>query len=578
MYLRLVVLCTLISSSVPAQPAPAVPGRRWLVSVGISNYPDRQKLPNASRDAAAVTRLLLAQHGFAQIGELLEPKARKADISEVLDGPLRSSVREADTVMFFFAGHGIQTVGGRPAIVTLDEGDAGVWPLEELLDKLNRLPAKDVIVVIDSCQAGVDIDQPIKRAERDAGRQLRTRQLITSASKDQNARDGGGRGNSLFVSRLLYGLETGRCDLDFDGVCTVSEAVTYVRKDIFEITNGDQVPGLRRFGSDSGGDVRFELSFRAAQMYTRLRDTDDDIALERFINNHPGTAYADEARLRLREIRIDKLRKNQLRVPDPGVYRGEYPGNRITSTKDGQVYAWIPPKQTGSPANDRADALQSGFWIGQTEVTVDAYNSFSPVLPRAPGYNPRWNRRDEPIVNVSWADAWRYCRWTGGKLPTEREWSYAAQADAADGSEYPWGKGFSFELANLAGRMKRNRDADTTPATGDTWDYTAPAMSFDTNGWQLKNVIGNVAEWTQPDLPESSPENVKTTAAPSAPTRVVARGGSFADPPNRVSLSTQWQVEPLADNRIGFRCVIVPDQTLTSGVTATIAEKKEGSP
>jgi formylglycine-generating enzyme required for sulfatase activity len=43
-----------------------------------------------------------------------------------------------------------------------------------------------------------------------------------------------------------------------------------------------------------------------------------------------------------------------------------------------------------------------------------------------------------PITAIDWYEAYAFCIWDGGFLPTQAEWEYAA-AGGADQREYPWG-------------------------------------------------------------------------------------------------------------------------------------------
>ena len=161
------------------------------------------------------------------------------------------------------------------------------------------------------------------------------------------------------------------------------------------------------------------------------------------------------------------------------------PGTVKLNPKDGMEYAWIPPGsfRMGCVPRDEACAddeaprhevtLSQGFWLGQTEVTVRAYKRFTNAMPKPPKFDPGWRHNDRPMVDVTWHEAARYCDWTGGRLPTEAEWEYAARG-GEDGLKYPWGRNASREDANYGmerccGEKKEGRDE---------WRYTSPVASF----------------------------------------------------------------------------------------------------
>ena len=48
----------------------------------------------------------------------------------------------------------------------------------------------------------------------------------------------------------------------------------------------------------------------------------------------------------------------------------------------------------------------------------------------------RYIHDEWPMVNVTWNEAEEYCRWRGGRLPTEAEWERAARGD--DDGAWPW--------------------------------------------------------------------------------------------------------------------------------------------
>jgi len=112
--------------------------------------------------------------------------------------------------------------------------------------------------------------------------------------------------------------------------------------------------------------------------------------------------------------------------------------------------------------------------------------------PEGPGSDWR-ERRDHPVVHVSWEDAAAFCRWSGTRLPTEAEWEYSARGGLA-GCRFPWG-----EELEPGGEHRMNVFQGSFPEDNECADGyagTAPVDAFPPNGYGLHNLTGNVWEWT----------------------------------------------------------------------------------
>ena len=194
--------------------------------------------------------------------------------------------------------------------------------------------------------------------------------------------------------------------------------------------------------------------------------------------------------------------------------------------------------------------LTHGFWIGHAEASVAAYALFAAAeeaaMPAPPPFNQDWRKRDHPIVRMKWSEADAYCRWAGGRLPTEAEWEYAARGGQAD-LKFPWGNRLTHEEANYCG-------------TGwqDAWDYTSPRRSFRPNRWGLYDMAGGVwewlADWYAGDYYEFSPP--QDPPGPGQGFERVVRGGSWFTTSRVLRGSDRFKVTPHSySHDIGFRCV-----------------------
>lgn len=136
-------------------------------------------------------------------------------------------------------------------------------------------------------------------------------------------------------------------------------------------------------------------------------------------------------------------------VPNAVVDNRPKKGDVKTNSKDGQRYAFIPAgsfQMSCSPGDGECNdylekpvhrvTISRGFWLGQTEVTVEAYRRYTTAtaesMPEETVLNPGWANGKIPMVNVDWDDAYGFCTWIGGRLPTEAQWEYAARAKTTD--------------------------------------------------------------------------------------------------------------------------------------------------
>ncbi len=135
-----------------------------------------------------------------------------------------------------------------------------------------------------------------------------------------------------------------------------------------------------------------------------------------------------------------------------------------------------------------------------------------------------WNS-DHPVVHVSWNDAQAYANWAGGRLPTEAEWEHAARGGLGE-VRFPWGN----EEPDDAGNFPCNIWQGDFPNRNDCNDghfTTAPAQSFQPNGFGLYNLVGNVWEWTSDTYHiKSLKKSVKQKMAGMKRYKL-SKGGSF---------------------------------------------------
>ncbi len=191
---------------------------------------------------------------------------------------------------------------------------------------------------------------------------------------------------------------------------------------------------------------------------------------------------------------------------------------------------------------------------------------------------------DYPVVGVNWKQAKAFCAWRtlnknsyikskkkGGdlinsfRLPSEAEWEYAARG-ALESGTYPWGGPYT---KNDRGCFMANFKPSRGDYAADQALYTVEAKSFEPNKYNLYNMSGNVAEWTDSAYDPSAYEYVSTmnpSVGDLSNKRKVVRGGSWKDVAYFLQVGTRdFEYQDTARSYIGFRTVQDYMGTQTTG-------------
>ena len=328
----------------------------------------------------------------------------------------------------------------------------------------------------------------------------------------------------------------------------------------------------------------------------------------RYLTQQPTGQYIDEAQKRIDQIKADQA-SAAARAADTAAWEQAKAANRVDSYKQyltsypqgayvpqaiaaieqlkpapGRVFqdcdvcpqlVSLPPGNANLGAGDsEADArpnekpqrpvtFSNLFAMGVTEVTFSEYGACVSAgsCGRLPSDNG-WGQGRRPVINVSWNEAQNYVSWLSSKtgfsysLPSEAQWEYAARGGEtglfAGGS-----KAALCAFANGAGvesGLKWGNSECSDPSS----DRTLPAGTLSKNKFGLKDMIGNVAEWTQDcntlNL-RDAPTDGRADERGSCNQRVV-RGGSWFSGPADLRYATRlMQRRGDRNDFTGFRVV-----------------------
>jgi sulfatase modifying factor 1 len=192
------------------------------------------------------------------------------------------------------------------------------------------------------------------------------------------------------------------------------------------------------------------------------------------------------------------------------------------------------------------DVALSPYCLGVTEVTVGEYAACvragrcTPIgeadersfrcTPRGPS-TPNF-----PQSCVSREQAANYCSWTGGRLPTEAEWEYAARFGS---EEWPYPIGLLYPTV-IEACIRRYEPCQV--------------RSYRPEAFGLHDMTGNLREWVADDYVDYSLHARTNPRGGSVGITAVVRGGAYTDDYRGLRSTLRHQDSSGPAPMIGFRC------------------------
>lgn len=246
--------------------------------IGISDYREKiiPSVKYAARDAEIMAKYLEKLGGIprSNIKLLTDNTATKSDIEAYAEDWLPRRVNQDSTVFIYYAGHGTPDLQGREAYIVPYEGHpdfpSKLYPLRVMYESLNKLPARDVIVMIDSCFSGakgrsitregarpitISIENPVLSGGKIT--------VIAGSKGNQISSDYDRVQHGLFTYYLLRGIR-GEADTNKNSVVELGELYRYVKTNVSEKAslelNRDQTPVLLPSEDSAVGRLKIPMA------------------------------------------------------------------------------------------------------------------------------------------------------------------------------------------------------------------------------------------------------------------------------------------------------------------------------
>jgi len=527
--LTLLIALLLVAGSLFAQQTE----KRLALVIGNSAYQHGGKLKNPVNDADLLVKTLESMN-FTVIkktdASLREMQMATADFTK--------KIKDYKVALFFYAGHGVQIEGENfliPVDAKMDSREMAkfdAFNISFVNDAFQQNSKNINIMILDACR-----NDPFRSWGRGGERGFKkidnssSGTIIAFATQPGSTADDGTGSNGLYTSHLVKQMQINQ---------DIEDVFKKTRIAVSKASSGKQVPQdwsslmgdfyFTKAGSNTENNNSPEESTwgdeEEVYSYGNI-DIKTEITGDFYLDGKRKGKLNANTRKPLNSVTTGNhtykiIGENETKTGTITVYKDQTATITITSTKPQKtagttytnnkagltmIWAGGGSFQMGSNSSDAYDDEKpvhtvnlSNFSLSKTEVTNSQYCKFlnqkgnqteggatwlditdeDCLIEKSGGtFYPKSGKGNHPVIEVTWYGAKAYCKWAGGRLPTEAEWQFAAKAN----------NNYKYAGSNNIDEVAWYKD--------NSGGKTHSVAQKKANAFGLYDMSGNVREWTE---------------------------------------------------------------------------------
>jgi formylglycine-generating enzyme required for sulfatase activity len=488
-------------------------GKFYAIIVGVSEYESGYQTLIAGQDA---TRLAGALRGLGyEQPKLVSGFVKKQELLDRLKVLLKT-INPADTLLFFFGGHGSR----RPLVDSngdvVRDAIGNVREEEYLLFSDTKDDDKEFIkTALSMSELEVLMQKCVARQRIFIFDACRTTSIPERKSRDQKT----GFEGSASAVKASFTKYQARLDAiarakpkDFKG--SVQAAV------LWSCSPGERSYEPKEESTDATGvfTERVLLALQGGLSGIPTAGGLRDFIRSRMPSDLPGPQTPDlrgEINVTLSPIPVAGRRRNSDLKPKPANRLTDYPalkayvdslcsipGGTFTMGRGDFSFEDIKPEHL---------VTITDFHFGQLPVSVKLWQEYSISTKTPMPERPDWGWiPNHPMVKISWDDCLAFASWASEvstlkfELPSEAQWEYAATTGGSD-YLFPWGGPKSMDDWARYDKTNKYSEAGTrnvwsdirnnNPQRSGTGPLDRSENMWRGHPWKLLDLVGNVSEW-----------------------------------------------------------------------------------